>query len=176
MTTSSTISIAYDPPQDRLNLIFTSKKNEQLIGIITRRLFKSLLSEIHTWLSKNTIVARNDSLQADQIAEQHALDQFQHYAAQDNKQTNSDISLNENAKAFLIGTINFSYIKPEKVEVSFISPDQSNNANLVISIEQLHQLIGTMLNKVPDWDLSNPWQEKNDPLNSLPLQNNNFLH
>jgi len=61
-----------------------------------------------------------------------------------------------------VETINLSSILKQdsslEVVMKFISADQKGNINLTFAVGQFHQFISVVLEKVSDWDLSNPWR------------------
>ena len=48
---AESITTFYDKEQDRLSLIFNGKDKKQLVGLMTRQFFKSLLAQLPNWLT-----------------------------------------------------------------------------------------------------------------------------
>ena len=49
---AESITAFYSEQEDRLGLIFNDKDKNQLVGSLTRQLFKGLLSQLPDWLAK----------------------------------------------------------------------------------------------------------------------------
>ncbi len=162
MSSQSVVSIYYDVEQDRLKFLLTLSNQAQVEGIMTRRLLKSMLNQLPAWLAKQNTV--KTSMQQEGVltsTQQHAINQFQHQAAQPQVQNQQVVTLNKKVERFFVETVNLSSISKQDsrlgIAVKFISADQQDNINLTFSLNQFHQFISVVLEKASDWDLSNPW-------------------
>jgi len=74
----------------------------QVEGIMTRRLLKSMLSQIPGWLGQQntvkTVISQESVLTS---AQQHAINQFQHEAVQHQLQNQQVVTLNKKLRVFL---------------------------------------------------------------------------
>jgi len=159
----SVVSIYYDPKQDRLKFLLTLSNEAQVEGIMTRRLLKSMLSQLPDWLGQqNTIKTVMSQENVLTLAQQHVINQFQHEAVQHQVQNQQVVTLNKKTESFLVDTVNLSSIPKQgsssKIVMKFISADQKGHINLTFAVDQFHQFISVVLEKSSDWDLSNPWR------------------
>jgi len=71
--------------------------------------------------------------------QQHAVNQFQHQAAQQKPHEQHDIKINSNIDSFMIDTVNMTSLsKPDGTQgigLSFIAKDEQQNINLTLTIE-----------------------------------------
>lgn len=159
----STISITYDEQQDRLRLLLTSKSQQQVEGVMTRRLLKGALQGLPAWLAKQVVALPSHTI-VPTVEQQHAVSQFQHQTAQQQVKEQVDIEFNDEIRSFVVETLNLSAkVKPDGsqlIEMRFIAKDANRNISLSLTIEQFHQLIGAMIDKAEGWDLINPWSDK----------------
>ncbi len=175
---TSTLSIVYDKQQDRLNLLFTTDEQKQRVGVMTRRLLKNTLKNVPVWLaSKETdSVTQKKTTQA----QQHVVNQFQHQVARQKPVEKVDVRLNKTITHFMIETVSLSSAKQHDsshmIEIHFISKVQENKISLSLTTEQLHTILGAMMDKVASWDLLNPWLEKGVPAINAVISNSEIMH
>ncbi|SFE55414.1 hypothetical protein [Nitrosomonas sp. Nm166] len=158
---AESITTFYEKEQDRLSLIFSNKGERQLLGLMTRQLFKSLLAQLSYWLT----LQRTDSmpLTADQ---QWEISHIQHQVSQQKVAvTYEKIKPNHQLETFLIKTINFTKGDfndgDHKIKLEFLNSNKTIQIIFVLNSAQLHKLMGEILKQVQAWDIDNPWQEKN---------------
>ncbi len=166
MAKYATLSVVYDAQQDRLKLLLVSKQAEPVVGVMTRRLFKGVLSQLPLWLEKQVAVPASsmrprqpgDSLQQDMLSS------FEHLSACQEPQEKIEVNVKvgQPADEFVIESANFSIKEvgasgARLVQLRFISASRDNNINLSLTKTQLHKLVGMMLDKCEGWDLVNPW-------------------
>lgn len=182
-------SIFYDAQQDRLKLLFRNKEGKQLLGIMTRQMFKGLLVQLPEWLANQSFKiseqqTQTPELQSKTSERQHTVSQFEHQLAQQQVEvTSGTVKLDPKCRGFLTQKINF--VKKEligddqnsknQVRMIFISTGKTKEAVLTLNTAQLHKLIGEMLKKVVEWDLSNPWQDEGYA-NVVPNQTSGIMH
>jgi hypothetical protein len=147
---AQSITLYYDTTQDRLNLLFLDAKDNRLTGLLTRRLFKGWMELLPDWLGKNSSHAHSQFLrEIEQLQHQQALQMV--------PVMQNQVSLAEPSTSFLIDTINMNLINKTSVRMGFLAARKAQEANLVLSIPELHRLLAEMLAKAEDWDLPNPW-------------------
>lgn len=158
---AESITTFYDKQEDRLSLIFNGKDRKQLMGLMTRRLFKALLGQLPNWLTQQ----QTDFMpQTDE--QQWAINQIHHQVSQQNvTATYGKIQPNKQLKTFLINTVSFTKGNTrsgeQKIRLEFSDLNQTTEIVFVLNSAQLHKLIGEILKQVQAWDIDNPWQEKN---------------
>lgn len=154
------ITTFYDKEQDRLSLIFNSKDEKQLMGNMTRQLFKGILAQLPGWLTQQY----TDSMP--QTAEQQwAINQIYHQVSQQKvTATYGKIQPNRQLEAFLINTVNFTKEglgeDNQKIRLEFLDLNRTTEITFTFNSAELHKFIGEILKQVQAWDIDNPWQEK----------------
>jgi len=166
MTTQQTsISISYHPEADRLHLLFNDKEQCQWVCVLTRRLLKSLVSQLPSWMSvqaraggSNTAI---EPVAATAAKQEPILGQFQHEEVLQQLNNAPELAIKQNPELFLIETIKLStltVVEGKRIEMLLIGKKTApHQSRLLLSTTQLHQLLAAMLAKVADWDLTNPW-------------------
>jgi len=162
----SVVSIYYNAKQDRLSFLLAINEQEQVEGIMTRRLLKSMLIQFPVWLSKQDISnTANQHCGVVTSIQEHGTNQFQYPAAQSQVKNSKVIKINHSTKVFLIDSINVSSIVMQGnnlgIVMIFFSDDKPDTFRLVFSLEQFYQFIAAVLVKVSEWNLTNPWLIEN---------------
>lgn len=175
MFIAQSITSFYNLEQDRLSLVFTDADQKQLMGQLTRQLFKSLLTKLPDWLIEQS--TNNAPQSTDQ---KHKINKILHQMSQQEVNvTYSKTQPEHQMETFLIGSLNFSKTKPKdgglNITLKFINPDNTKNVTITLKQEQLHKLINEILKQVKNWDLNNPWQNKDTLMISLD-QANKVMH
>jgi len=162
-TPQSVVSIFYDEKQDRLSFLLGVGEQKEVEGVMVRRLLKSMIIQLPNWLAQqSTVQAVKQKESIATQADQHAINQFQHQAAQQQPLEQQVVQRNKSATKFLIESVKLSSISKrdnsQGVLVIFFSFDKKDQINLTFTVEQFHQFIAVILEKVRDWDLSAPWE------------------
>jgi len=159
----SVVSIFYDEKQDRLSFLLRVGEQKEIEGVMARRLLKSMLKQLPNWLAQQGRIKgikQKESIVTQ--AEQYAINQFQHQAAQQRPLEQQVVQRNKSATKFFIESVKLSSISKldnsQGVVVNFFSFDKKDQINLTFTVEQFHQFIAVILEKVQDWDLSAPWK------------------
>jgi len=112
--------------------------------------------------------------------QQHAVNQFQHQAAQQKPHEQHDIKINSNIDSFMIDTVNMTSLsKPDGTQgigLSFIAKDEQQNINLTLTIEQFHVMLATMIEKAANWDLVNPWLDNRATVSNTVIPDAGVMH
>jgi len=172
----SDVSIFYDTKQDRLSFLLRMSKQEEIEGVMARRLLKSMLIQLPEWLAQQgNVKAVTQSENGVTQSQQHVINQFQQQAAQQQPLEQQVVQRNKSATHFFIETINLSSVSKldgsKGLVVKFISFDKKDQINLTFTTEQFHQFISVILKKVQEWDLPNPWGAS-----ALVLANKGVIH
>jgi len=171
------VSVIYHSHDDRLHLYLTSKE-EQYKGLLTRRLLKSLLKRLPTWLAQQTGPVQESAtvipLQTTKSQKQSIVNQFQYQSAQETAESTRTNKLDTEMDGFLVTDISFSVNPNTKSKQQYLlklmSQDKQQRISLSLSLEQLYKMIGVMLEKAADWDLDNPWVDEVVMSNNAPNQ------
>ncbi len=171
---AKSITAFYSEQQDRLGLIFNDKDQNQLIGSMTRQLFKGLLIQLPDWLAKQY----SDAILCS-IEQQQEINYIQHEVSlQKATVTYGEMQVNEALETFLIGNISFAKVDLEmghhEIKMVFQSLDKVIEIVFVLNFEQLHKLMDEMLKQVKAWDIDNPWQKSTNF--TLPDMKDGMLH
>jgi hypothetical protein len=163
----------YDPKEDRLSLIFYGKDKRQLMGLMTRQLFKNLLERLPAWLTQ-----QRADLIPQTTEQQWEINHIQHQISQQQIVVKREkINSNHQFESFLISTLTFtkrdSIDGKQKIKLEFLDSNKTTAIIFILNSSQLHKLIGEMLKQVRPWDIDNPWQKKNP---STVSSNNKILH
>lgn len=154
------ITTFYDKEQDRLSLIFNSKDKKQLMGNMTRQLFKGILAQLPGWLTQQYA----DSM-PQTVEQQWAINQIYHQVSQQKvAATYGKVQPNKQLEAFLINTVNFTKEDlgedNQKIRLEFLDLNRTTEITFTLNAAELHKFIGEILKQVQVWDIDNPWQEK----------------
>ncbi|MXS78617.1 hypothetical protein ABF87_11760 [Nitrosomonas sp. JL21] len=159
---AESITTYYDGQQDRLNLLFVNKEKKQLVGVMVRRLLKNLLSQLPEWLA---LLHHGNSLP--QTAEQqwHIRHLHHQVSQQTIAVTYGKVQFHEQFESFLIDTIHFAKgnrkTEDVTIKLAFLNSAKTTEVIFILTIPQLHKLLGEILKQVKTWDIHNPWEEKN---------------
>jgi len=158
------VSVYYDAKQDRLMFVLTTSKQEQVEGIITRRLLKAMLTQLPGWLAKQGAVKQQQSQErVFTSVQQHAINQFQYLAAEHQAVplSHKTVTLNKEIESFFVETVSLSSVFKQDncfdIAIKLLSADKLHHISVVLTLEQFHQFVLVVLEKTSDWDLSNPW-------------------
>ena len=159
---AESITTFYDKQEDRLSLIFNGngKDNKQLMGLMTRQFFKSLLAQLPNWLTQQ----RTDSM-PHTAEQQWAINQIYHQVSQQKiTAAYGQIQPNKQLRTFLINTVNLTKGNLEggdqKIRLEFLDLNKTIEIIFVLNSAQLHKFMGEILKQVQAWDIDNPWQDK----------------
>ena len=158
---AKSLTTFYDKEQDRLGLIFNDKNKKQLMGLMTRQLFKNLLAQLPNWLMQQ----RWDSMPST-TETQWEISHIHHQISQQKVAvTYEKIQCNYQFESFLINTIHFTKADhsedEQKIRLEFLDSSKTTAIILVLNSAQLHKFIGEIFKQVQTWDIDNPWREKN---------------
>lgn len=158
---AESITTFYDKEQDRLALIFDDKNKKRLMGLMTRQLFKNLLAQLPNWLTQQ----HRDSMPST-TGMQREISYIHHQISQQKVAvTYEKIQSNHQLEFFLINAIHFTKAdlgdNDQKIRLKFLDPSKATAIIFVLNSAQLHKLIGEIFKQVPNWDIDNPWREKN---------------
>lgn len=157
---AQSITSFYDKQEDRLSLIFSVHDEQQLIGNMTRQLFKGLLAQLPDWLAQQYRDAMPRTAE-----QQWEINQMHHQISQQKATvTYGEIQPSEHLDSFLIGTVRLtkedSTENDQRIRLEFLDLNKTTEIIFVLNSEQLHKFINEMLKQVQAWDISNPWQER----------------
>ena len=93
-------------------------------------------------------------------AQSHEYNEFQHHSAQQEvSYSDESIEVQQNIPLMLISSINLSQIEGH-IQLLFMDEKDDDTLKVLLHELELHKIIATMLEKTPNWDLTNPWQER----------------
>jgi hypothetical protein len=159
-----TVTVYYDQQQDRLNLLFVDKNEQQLLATMTRHFLKKLLATLPKWIVDNVTQGQNKAVQ--DLQQQHAIEQFHYQTAQHNISASyKHVEIKQAVSPVMIETMKVVVqklaaepgVKSQKIRLSFLDATKNNDIVLAVSPAELHKLMGEILIKVDSWDLDNPW-------------------
>ena len=157
---ATSITIFYDGKEDRLSLVFTDSDEKILKGLVTRRLFKGILTRLPDWLAQEHANPHDRTKE-----QQRTIERFNHQISQKNVPIEYGNSKPDSKiESFLVRAINFSMLNTsegKKIRLIFQSADKANEIILALTSGQLHKLIAEILKLARDWDMNNPWDGSN---------------
>ena len=164
------ISFIYDPLQDRLNLLCHNSDNEQQMIVLTRQLFKELLGTLPKWLNDNKIQMSCEG--------EDEVEKFVYESEQEQVETNvENITIQSEITAFLAYSMNLSSMKDsEKIVWTFFDEKQNFQTRLMVNLPEFQTIFTTLFEKIPNWDLDNPWPTNIQTPLTTKLLNKKIVH
>jgi len=166
---SKSVSLLYDPRQDRLQWISQSEENQLILIQITRRMFIKVLPILADWLNKYSIQTPENKQDAESSQVQTDISltqQHEHYIAQQQVSISQGVMSDEIQidDSFLLYTIRLGNIHQDRVRLTLIDEQDSIAVQAHLSLIELHKIIGELLkmSDLADWKVINPWQQTGD--------------
>ena len=177
---SHSISIRYDPKQDRLQCICHQKSEQKLSVWISRRMLLKVLPKTVQWLEKQSD-NRPGSVTAKvkTQAEKRSIVAFEHEVAQYEASTvQQTISINiPFEEDFLLYSVTLSAHEKNQVVLIFEDEDKSTQVVFTLSLTELHKILGEFfrLSDAAGWKVNNPWKTEHSTQIRVAHSNNRLM-
>ncbi len=161
---SKSVSLRYDPAQDRLQWISHCAEKQMVSVWFARRVLLLVMPQLAEWLEKTGGVSA-DALSGDRVAEteKKRYQQFEHEAAQQQVPIVQDVLPRERIfeAEFLVNSVKLAITRSQKVKLILLDDKNSVEVISVMSVPEIHKIIGELLrlSDAANWQVPNPWRQ-----------------